>query len=294
MHPEEVAIDDRVIASLVEDQFPQWSGLSLSRIGSSGTVNVLYRLGDELVVRLPRVFGDGSTWAAGAYERDSRWLPQLARLLPVAVPEPLAQGRPTKEYPSDWGVYSWLPGENPEVDRLTDPERLARELAGFVRALHAVELEDGPEAGRGSSLARFDEATRAALAGLEGELDTRAALAAWERTLEVPEWTGPPVWVHGDLMPGNLLVQGAALTGVIDWGGAGLGDPAVDVPPAWNLFSGRAAEIFRDELGVDDETWERGRGWALWTGLVALPYYRETNPELAANARFRVKRVLAP
>jgi aminoglycoside phosphotransferase (APT) family kinase protein len=250
------------------------------------------RLGDDFAVRLPRLREGGSVWSAGAFDRDREWLPKLAPLLPVAVPEPLAKSQPADGYPSEWAVYAWLPGAHPDPERLAEPESLARQLARFIRALRTVEAGGGPVSGRGSSLERWDEPTRAALRELEGSIDTAAALAAWKRALAAPPWNGAPVWVHGDLMPANLLVQGATLTGVLDWGGAGLGDPAIDLQPAWNLFSGRSREVFRDELEVDDASWERGRGWALWTGFVALPYYRETNPEFAENAAFRIGQVL--
>ncbi|MFL5921601.1 MAG: aminoglycoside phosphotransferase family protein [Gaiellaceae bacterium] len=292
MHPGELALDEAVVRRLVDTQFPQWAGLPLERVGSSGTVNVLYRLGDELVVRLPRVCEGGKVWSRGAFDRDREWLPQLAPLLPAAVPEPLAKGAPGEDYPTDWAVYAWLPGEHPDPERLAEPGSLARQLAGFIRALRAVETGRAPESGRGSSLERWDEPTRAALHELEGSIDTAAALADWERALAAAPWDGAPVWAHGDLMPANLLLQGTRLTGVLDWGGAGLGDPAIDLQPAWNSLSGHARGVFREELHVDDASWERGRGWALWTGIVALPYYRETNPELAGNAAFRIGQVL--
>ncbi len=191
------------------------------------------------------------------------------------------------------GVYPWLEGENPTVDGIADPGSLARDLARFVQALHGVGLEGGPPAGRVASLARWDDPTRAALAALEGVIDTDAATAAWDAALRTPAWSGPLVWVHGDLMPANLLVQGCTLTGVIDWEGLGLGDPACDLMVAWNILPAGARRIFRAELGVDAATWARGRGWALWTGLVALPYYDETNPVLADNARYRIGEVSA-
>jgi len=292
MHPDEVAFGYELVRRLVDSQFPEWSDLQLERIAASGTVNVLYRLGDELVVRLPRVFEDGKTWAGDGLTRDREWLPRLAPLLPIRIPRLVAEGKPEDEYPAGWGVYDWLPGELPEVERLADPESLARQLASFVLALRSVELGPGPESARGSSLERWDPPVRAALPQLAEEIDAAAALAAWEQALAAPGWHGAPVWVHGDLMPANLLLDGPTLTGVLDWGGAGLGDPAIDLQPAWNLFSGRSREVFRAALEVDDASWERGRGWALWTGIVALPYYRESNPELAANAAFRLRQIL--
>jgi aminoglycoside phosphotransferase (APT) family kinase protein len=288
MHADEVHTDVRLVRRLLTEQFPQWSDLPVERLSTSGTVNALYRLGGDMVVRLPR-----TDWGIGAVERDMRWLPELVQLLPVEIPVPIAKGTPAEGYPWEWGVYPWIEGENPTVDGFADSDSLARDLARFVQALHGVELPGDPPAGRGALLSRWDDSTRAALTELGGIIDTDAAAAIWEGALQTPAWPGPPVWVHGDLMPGNLLVRGGALTGVIDWGGLGLGDPACDLMVAWNLLGAGARSIFRAELGIDDETWARGRGWALWTGLVALPYYVETNPELAENARYRIGEVLA-
>jgi aminoglycoside phosphotransferase (APT) family kinase protein len=292
MHPGEVEFDETVVRRLVDTQFPQWASLSLERVGPSGTVNVLYRLGPELVLRLPRIHGVGE-WAEGAFERDVEWLPRLAEVLPVAVPRPVARGRPGDDYPSEWSVYAWLPGDHPDVQQLEDPEGLARQLAAVIKALRRFDPAGAPASKRAFSLEHYDEATRAALALLEAELDSAAALDAWERALTAPPWQASPVWVHADLMPANLLLDRRRLVAVLDWEAAGLADPAVDLQPAWNLLPAEGRSVLREELEVDDDTWERGRGWALWTGIVALPYYVQTNPELAANARFRIEQILA-
>jgi aminoglycoside phosphotransferase (APT) family kinase protein len=289
MHEDEIPTDAALVRRLLAAQFPHWADLPIERVPSSGTVNALYRLGDDMVVRLRRT----PRWGVGAVDRDLRWLPELAPLLPVAVPLPLAKGAPGAGYPWDWGIYSWLEGEHPTVDGLVDAESLAKELARFLEALHRADLPDGPPTARGSSLARFDDPTRAALAALDGVIDTAAARAAWDAAVQTPEWRHASVWVHGDVMPANLLVEGGRLTGVIDWELLGLGDPACDLAVAWNLLSSGPREVFRFELSVDDATWARGRGWALWTGLVALPYYEHTNPALADNARYRIGQVLA-
>jgi aminoglycoside phosphotransferase (APT) family kinase protein len=284
MHADELHTDVGLVRALLEGQFPHWATLPIERVSSSGTVNALYRLGDDMVVRLPRM-----DWGIGAVDRELRWLPPLAPLLPVEIPVPLAKGAPAEGYPWEWGIYPWLEGETPAAGEGS----LARDLARFVRALHVVKPADGPPAGRGAALARWDEPTRAALVELQGIVDTEAAGALWDAALRTPGWSAPPVWIHGDLMPANLLVRDGRLTGVIDWGGFGVGDPAVDLMPAWNMLEAAGREVFRAELDVDDETWTRGRGWALWTGLLALPYYKETNPELAENARYRIGEVLA-
>jgi aminoglycoside phosphotransferase (APT) family kinase protein len=288
MHADEVDTDVGLVRRLLAAQFPEWAALPVEPVPSAGTDNALYRLGDDMVVRLPRIHR-----AVGGGENAFEWLPRLAPLLPAAVPVPLAKGRPAEGYAWPWSVYPWLPGENPTVGRIADPDSLARDLARFVEALHRVDLPGGPTAGRGVPLAMRDEPSRTALAALHGMIDTDAATAAWEAALRTPRWPGRPVWVHGGIAPGNLLVEGAELTGVLDFGGVGMGDPACDLIVAWNLLPAGARSLFRAELAVDDATWAHGRGWALSVALIQLPYYRDTNPALAANARHVIREVLA-
>lgn len=289
MHADEIETDVPLVRRLLAAQFPEWAGLPIERVRSAGTDNALYRLGEDLVVRLPRIH-----WAVGGVGKDMLWLPKLAPLLPVAVPVPLAKGEPAEDYPWTWGVYPWLAGENPAIDSVPAAKSLTNEVADFVKALHRVDLAGGPAARRGRPLAEVqDEEARAALAELKGMIDVDAATAAWNAAIQAPPWTGRPVWVHGDLLAGNLLLEGRRLTGVIDWGGVGIGDPACDLIVAWGLLPRDLRPAFRAKLGVDDETWARGRGWALSVGLIALPYYKDTNPVLAATARQLIREVLA-
>jgi aminoglycoside phosphotransferase (APT) family kinase protein len=287
MHEDEVPIDTSLVRRLLAGQFPEWAELSLERVASSGTDNALYRLGADMVVRLPRIH-----WAVGGLERELEWLPRLAPLLPVSVPVPLRSGNPGEGYPWAWAVYEWLPGVNPPVGGDGDSLALACDLAGLVRAFQGIDLA-GPSSRRGLPLVSQDEWTRAALSDLRGAIDTAAATAAWEEALSTPVWSRPPVWLHGDLFPGNLLVERSRLSSVIDFALVGTGDPACDLIAAWSLFPPAAREVFRSELAVDDATWARGRGWALSVALVALPYYRDTNPGFAAIARHVLREVLA-
>jgi aminoglycoside phosphotransferase (APT) family kinase protein len=285
MHKDELDTDAVLVRRLLSRQFPHWADLPVERVSSSGTDNALYRLGDDMVVRLPRIH-----WAVGGVEKDVRWLPKLAPLLPAAIPVPLAEGAPAEGYPWTWGVYPWLEGENPSI---AGAGSLTGDLAQFINALHRIDPLGGPPSRRGAPLREVqDEWARAALAQLTGTIDVDAAAAAWDAALRAPPWPGPPVWVHGDLLPGNLLVQDGRLTGVIDWGLVGVGDPACDLIVAW-VLPREARPGFRTALGVDDATWARGRGWALSMGLIALPYYIETNPVLAATARHLILEVLA-
>jgi aminoglycoside phosphotransferase (APT) family kinase protein len=288
MHADEVDTDTSLVRRLIVSQFPQWADLPIEPVESSGTDNAMYRLGADMAVRLPRIEG-----AVGNVDREQRWMRRLAPRLPVAIPVPLGRGEPGEGFPYSWSVCRWIEGENPAVDRLHRPRTLAGELAGFIAALRRIDPADGPPAGRGVPLATRDAPTRAAIDELHGIIDTDAATAAWEEALRIPPWPGPAAWVHGDLSPGNVLVGDGRLSAVIDWGGVGVGDPTVDLIVAWNLLPADVRPAFRAALGVDDVTWARGRGWALSIALIQLPYYKDTNPVLAASARHVIKEVLA-
>ena len=292
MHPDEADIDAALVARLVSTQFPQWANLPLEPVPSAGTDNAIYRLGDGLVVRLPRIRG-----ASERLEKEHRWLPKLAPLLPLAVPLPLARGMPADGYAWAWSIYRWLDGDPATVEGVADGRRAAGDLARFVAALQRLDPTDGPPPGehnafRGVPLAARDAETRAAIAALDGAVDVGAATAAWEASLRAPEWQRPPVWIHGDLCPANLLLQEGRVSAVIDFGCLGVGDPACDAIVAWTLLSPGTRDVFRAALSLDDATWARGRGWALSWALIALPYYLETNPVIVGDARRTIAEVL--
>ena len=292
MHPDMHPIDDDLVRGLIAAQFPQWTELAIERWPSGGTVNAMYRLGDDMAVRLPLVAGGAKDVAM-----EQNWLPRLASRLPVAIPEVLGAGQPAEEYPWPWSVYRWLAGEHPQVGALRQPVQLAKELAGFVAAMRTITLPGAPRAHRGGAIASLDAPTRAAIQQLRGipeeDVDCDAVTAVWEKALEA-SGEDEPVWLHADLIPGNLLLDGGRLSAVIDFGCMGIGDPACDLFPAWNLLPSEAREVFREALGVDDATWIRGRGRTLSQALIALPYYRTTNPAMADNARHVIREVLAP
>lgn len=288
MHADEVDIDASVVQRLLGAQFPQWANLPIRAVPSAGTDNALYRLGEDWVVRLPRIES-----AVQDVDKEREWLPKLAPDLPLPIPVPLATGTPAEGYPWPWSVYRWLEGENPRVDRLTNPSGVATQLAQFVLALQQIDSAGGPPARRGRPLPVQDAPTRAAIEALGGMIDTAAATAAWDAALEAPQWSGSAVWVHGDLSPGNVLIAKGRLSAVIDFGCLGVGDPACDLIVAWNLLPADQRDVYRAALQVDHATWARGRGWALSVALIQLPYYRNTNPALAANARHVIHEVLA-
>ncbi|KQX59388.1 MULTISPECIES: aminoglycoside phosphotransferase family protein [unclassified Streptomyces] len=277
------AIDTALVERLIAAQFPDWAGLPVREVDSAGTDNAMFRLGDELAVRLPK-----AAWSEGQAEKEQRWLPHLAPHLPLPVPVPVGRGVPGEGYGRVWSVFAWLDGDDTYDAPLTDLAHTAVELGRFGAALRVVDAGDGPASSRGGPVTGWEDghlpgAVRDLAA--DGLVDAELATAAWESVLRLPQWDGAPVWVHGDLLPGNLLGRDGRLSAVIDFGALGTGDPACDTMPAWTMFTADTRPLFREAARVDDMTWERGRGWALAWGLVTEHYYRDTNRVLAAVAR---------
>ena len=285
MHLDEFHIDIALVHKLISEQFPDWAVLPLKPVPSAGTDNALYRLGDSMVVRLPRI-----DWAVENIDKEFKWISEIAPFLQVSIPAPIRKGLPTKYYPWPWAIYSWLEGSNPHLDCV--PESFIDDLVVFIQTLHKIDLPKGPLSNRGVPLQERDIETRNAIKQLEGMIDTKAVTSIWEDVLKVPKWSKAPVWTHGDLSPGNLLMKNNRLSGVIDFGNLGIGDPACDLIVAWNLLPVHMREAFCKRLGVDHATWERGRGWALSIALIQLPYYKDTNPTLAENARHVIEELI--
>ncbi len=262
-------IDARLARDLVDTQFPQWADEPITGVPVGGVDNRTFRLGADLSVRLP-----SADWYADQVAKEQRWLPVLGPQLPLPVPVPVARGVPGSGYPYSWSVYRWLEGETAAWGRIADQEEFARALVRFLRALGSLDTAGGPPPGphnffRGGPLTTYDEETHRAIETLRSRIPAAAAEAVWADALATT-WVGPPVWFHGDVAEGNLLVRDGRLAAVIDFGCCGVGDPACDVVVAWTLFSGASRAAFRAELGVDPATWARGRGWALWKALISI------------------------
>ena len=283
-----IDIDSAVVAELIAQQFPQWADLSVTPVALSGWDNRTFHLGDTMLVRLP----SGAAYAR-AVHKEQWWLPVLAPQLPLPVPEPLAMGAPGILYPYHWSVYRWLAGETAHDAGVGDLSRFARDLGGFLARLQQIDPAGGPVRKlRGGSLRRYDEQTRRAIRVLGSKLDSRRATAIWERALASP-LPAKPVWYHGDVAAGNLLVRHGVLSAVIDWGGMGVGDPACDAVIAWTFLEKKSREVFRAAIAADDELWVRGKGWALWKGLIVLAGLIDTNAIEKASAGYAVEQVLA-
>ncbi|WTF82832.1 aminoglycoside phosphotransferase family protein [Streptomyces sp. NBC_01594] len=286
MHKNEVHIDVSLVRRLLARQFPGWADLPLRMVQSAGTNNTICRLGDDMAVRLPRIAD-----AVEQVEFEHHWLPRLAPLLPAGVPEPIALGRPGEGYPFPWAVGRWIDGVHPTGEE-RDGDRFAKDLGEFVAAMRMADATGVRQGYRGGSLHTRDAYVREWTAKAEDVINARAVLAAWEQALDQPSWDGPPVWTHGDLIPGNVLLAGNGLHAVIDFGAAGAGDPACDAIAAWTLLTAKTRQIFRESAGFDDATWARGRGWAL-TFVGGISYYRDTNPVMAELGRRAIAEVLA-
>lgn len=291
MNPDEIDISQALVSGLITSQFPDWAHLPIAKVSSAGTDNAIYRLGDAMAVRLPRLGG-----AAATVAKEQRWLPRLAPQLPLSIPLPLAAGIPEGEFPYPWSVYRWLAGEDLAAGTDVDLCDVASQLGEFIAALQRIDTAAAPVSPRATPIeARDDDVVRVTIRQLseEGSLDGDAAVAVWESALAAPVWNRPLVWIHGDLFPSNLLAVLGRLAAVIDFGLLGLGDPATDMLPAWTLLTARSRELFRAAAEVDDATWVRGRGWALSAGLGAVRVYRKTNPVLAAAGRHAIDQVVA-
>lgn len=305
LHDDEIAIDVSLVRALVDRAFPRWAALPLRRLNASGSTNALFRLGTDLLVRLPRQPGGSAT-----IDKEARWLPVIAPALPVAVPEIVAVGQPDLSYPERWSIVRWLDGDVAtalDPDGPPDPGRtdLAADLANLITALRRLDVpsdassDDALRWYRGEPLAERDADTRAAIAACRRipdlHLDLDAVERMWDDAMSSPDidTASEPRWYHGDLAPENLLVNNGRLTAVLDFGGLSVGDPTVDLLPAWAVLDAPAREAFRTRLAVDDATWRRGRAWALSIALIAFPYYWHTMPARCAASRAMARAVLA-
>ncbi|CAM5594145.1 aminoglycoside phosphotransferase family protein [Streptomyces aurantiogriseus] len=297
-----VLIDTPLVRRLLAAQFPQWAHLPVAPVPQSGMDNATFRLGDDLSVRLPRY----AHWT-GQVAREHRWLPHLAPHLPLPVSEPVAQGVPGQGYPYPWSVYRWLEGETATTEALADPVRTALDLAGFLTALQTCDAGGGPgpeqsNAFRGVPLGdprdsiAVEARVRPKIEALKGTglVDTDAVTEVWEAALAAPAWQKPPVWIHGDLDAGNLLLRDGRLGAVIDFGTLAVADPAVDLLPAWKFLPAEARGVFREAVGADDATWARGRGWALASSLPVPddPFFRD-HPARTAAALRHLEQIIA-
>jgi aminoglycoside phosphotransferase (APT) family kinase protein len=278
MHAVEIPLDEQLVRRLLREQFPDWAHLPVS-LAATGTVNAMYRLGDSMVVRLP--FVPDST----GIQFEAEWLPKLAGGLGVAIPSVLGIGEPSSAYPQPWLVLDWLEGGTAVPGEIEDPDGLAVDLADFVSGMRRLDPIGAPVGYRCGSLHPLDGDVRACLSQVADLVDVAPLLRLWDRALAARPWVGAPVWAHCDLLSGNVLVSEGRLSGVLDFASAGVGDPSCDLMAAWSMLPSESRDVFRVRLGVDDDEWARGCGWALSQAAIALPYYRKTFPAMVAGSQ---------
>jgi len=260
-------IDPDLVRSLIAAQFPQWATLQVRPVAHGGWDNRTFHLGDKMLVRMP-----SAEEYAAKVEIEQKWLPKLAPHLPLSIPAPIAMGRPDEGYPWNWSIYAWIDGETVARAPVADMNQLAIDLAHFLKALHVIDTSGGPVPGlhnfyRGGALATYDAETRQAIAALKNDIKAERATELWDEALAT-KWEQAPVWVHGDISPGNLLVRDGKLCAVIDFGGLAVGDPACDLAIAWTFLNGESREVFQKALSLDENTWLRGKAWTLWKALI--------------------------
>ena len=294
MHPDQLTPTAPLVEALVAHQFPQWRGLKVRSVRSDGTVNAIFRLGDSLVVRLP-LRPRGLDDARAELQDEATAAYELAQVATVPTPEPVALGEPGAGYPMPWSIYRWLDGTPASHVDVAESRLLAEDLADFVAALR---LHPNPGLtfsgdNRGGLLRDHDEQVRTWITDGAHLMDAGRLSAFWESLIDIPR-DQPDGWTHGDLMPGNLLVDGGRLAGVIDVGGFAVADPALDLQPAWNLFSARASSAFRCAINPSEDEWRRGMGWAFAQAIGCLAYYERTNPVMSQTASRTLTMLLAP
>jgi aminoglycoside phosphotransferase (APT) family kinase protein len=284
-------IDAGLARRLIDRQFPEWADLEIRRVGLDGWDNRTFRLGDELSIRLPT-----GPWYAQQVEKEQTWLPRLAPVLPLPIPVPVAKGEPGEGYPFPWSVYRWHPGEPAAIAPPADRTAFARDLAEFLNALAAADASGAPGPGehnfhRGGPLAHYEHETLAALERIGDEIDQGEARRTWEEAMRAG-YDGEPVWFHGDVAVGNLLVRDGRLSAVLDFGTSGAGDPACDTVIAWTYLEGASRDAFMATYAADAGTWARGRGWALWKALITLAGSLDEGDGDAVEARRREIRAI--
>lgn len=287
MHNDEVRIDDQLVTELLTSQFSKWSNLSLSRVSPDGTDHVMFKLGEDMVVRLPRILS-----ASKNLKRESDCLKQLSGKVSMPIPKLIALGKPDKHYPFYWSIGTFLKGNNLSTHVDIDLFCATESLACFVNELHDVDTSLGVKSRRGVHPKNYSDEVMASIEQLRDCYDISRLKKYWQSIMDTPDWCGPPKWIHGDLHPGNLLVLDKKISAIIDFGLAGIGDPACDLMVAWTLLDTKARAVFKTTVQIDEDSWMRAKGWAFYLGVMGYPYYKLSNPVFAAIAKRSLDEVL--
>ncbi|MGH1281652.1 aminoglycoside phosphotransferase family protein [Bacillus basilensis] len=284
------SINVSLVEKLIQEQFPEWAHLEVKPVKFSGHDNRTFHLGDEMSVRLP-----SEAAYAPQVEKENKWLPILSEELSLPISTPLAKGNPSEVYPWPWSINKWIEGETVTKQNVRDLSEFAADLGLFLVELQSIDASKGPVAGahnfyRGGLISVYDEEARDAIENNKSVFDEIVLKHLWDLALQ-STWESKPVWVHGDVAPGNLLVKDGKLCAVIDFGILGVGDPACDAAMAWTFFDKNSRGVFKEALHIDEETWNRVRGWALWKALITYDANRDSNEKIAEES-YRVIQVI--
>ncbi|WP_445479755.1 aminoglycoside phosphotransferase family protein [Lysinibacillus irui] len=286
-----ININVELVQNLIKEQFPEWSNLEIKPVKNSGHDNRTFHLGENMSVRLPSAEG-----YVPQVEKEHKWLPVLSKHLSLPISIPLAKGKPSKDYPYPWSIYKWLEGETVARENIVDLNQFAKDLGGFLVELQSIDASEGPSAGihnfyRGGDLAVYDEQSKNAIENNKKFFNEYLLKEIWELSLD-SKWVGEPVWLHGDVAPGNILVKDGKLYAIIDFGILGVGDPSCDAAMAWTFFDDNSRKVFKTALKMDEGTWNRARGWALWKALITYDGNKNSNKIIADESSKIIKIII--
>ncbi len=292
MSPEKFNVTTEIVERLISEQFPHWSNEVVKPVDKGGWDNGTFHLGDDKLIRLP-----SAEYYVAQVAKEQTWLPKLAPQLPLPIPTPLAQGSANSEYPWPWSIYNWIDGAPANEQNITDMDQFADDLAGFMKVLQQASTDDAPPAGqhnffRGGDFSIYEKQSRHSIEALEDRIDGEAMTQIIDDAV-ASSFDDTPVWVHGDIAPGNLLVKDGQLSAVLDFGCCAIGDPACDLVITWTFFTGSARDAFRNAFDSDQATWQRARGWACWKAMLVLQNPDATNAPEAVNSMRVVEDVIA-
>jgi aminoglycoside phosphotransferase (APT) family kinase protein len=294
MHPGQLSVSPGTVRALVGEQFPQWQHLYVEAVSSAGTVNAIFRIGDQFVARFPLIADDSVAAVRDRLQREAAAAEELIGQTPFATPRPIAIGEPSLDYPLPWSINTWLPGEPATADDCSESNSFATDLGDFINAVRAMDTRgrtyDG--IGRGGDLFSHDEWMQDCLTYSEGLLDVATLRSIWAELRDIPRGNAPDVMNHGDLIPPNTLIADGRLIAVLDVGGLGAADPALDLVSAWHLLDTGRRQLLREHVGCDDAEWQRGRAWAFQQALGAVWYYVDSSPTMSAGCRRTLERIV--
>jgi aminoglycoside phosphotransferase (APT) family kinase protein len=293
MHTGQLSLSCETVRRLVDDQFPQWRTLTVRRVASQGTVNAIFRIGDRFAARFPLEPADPAS-ARCRLESEAEAARELLGRTRFPTPEPVALGGPGPGYPLPWSVQTWLPGVVAADEDPGGSVAFAHDLAEFITDVRAIHPRGRTfrGSGRGGDLQAHDEWVETCFARSEQILDVASLRRMWQALRSLPRGGAPDVMTHGDLIPGNALVFNGRLAGILDVGGLGPADPALDLVGAWHLLDAEPRRALREALGCEDLEWERGKAWAFEQAMGAVWYYADSNPAMSAMGRRTIHRIM--